>query len=72
VAEGAAHVISLPLLPVFCEAVGSDLPLRVLTSALGLMVVGAEEQLLLRWARAEVEKRRAAKEARKAAEELGL
>ncbi len=73
VAEGAPeHVIPTKFIPIFCEATGDYGVLRVLARCLGLAVIGPEEQKLLEWARAEVEKRRIAKKARKLAEELGL
>jgi hypothetical protein len=72
VADGANHVIPITLLPVFCTATASSLPLGVLARALELEVIGPESQRLLQWARAEVERRRAAKEARKLAEEIGI
>ena len=73
VAEGAPeHVIPTKFIPIFCEAVGDFRVLQVLAGCLGLTVIRPEEQKLLEWARAEVEKRRIAKRARKLAEEFGL
>lgn len=71
-AETAPHVIPLTLLPVFCQAVGSLAPLAVMTSAVGALLINKEDAKLLAWARAEVTKRQAAKEAKRRAEEVGL
>jgi len=72
VGERAAHVMPLPLLPIFCAAVKTRAPLQVLGWPLGWEVITEEDGRLLTWARAEIEKRRVTKKAKKLAEEIGL
>ena len=59
--EDEGRVIPLKSLPVFCAAVGSEEPLRVLAAPLGYRVIGEREAKLLAWA----EQYQAAKAARK-------
>lgn len=56
-APGAhAYHIPLRMLPLFCQAVGSTLPLEVYAKAFGgVRVVSEEDYRLLEWARAEVD-----------------
>lgn len=65
------HIISVRDLPIFCQTVGSILPIRALLPV-GIEVVSGEEVGLLRWARAEAERKRATKAARRLAEEAGI
>jgi hypothetical protein len=65
------HLISVRDLPIFCQTVGSILPLRALLPA-GADVVSGDDLALLRWAKAEAERIRASKAARRLAEEAGI
>ena len=60
------HIISVRMLPVFCQAVGSYRPLQALFPA-GVEIVAGEDLKRLQWARAEVERRKATKRARQLA-----
>jgi hypothetical protein len=72
VARGSrAHIIPLKLLPIFCQATGSLLPVQALMPA-GSEIVSGEDLVCLRWAKAEKEKRRISREARKLAQEAGI
>jgi hypothetical protein len=72
VARGSrGHVIPVRQLPVFCQAVGSISPLKALLPP-GIEIIAGDELRLLGWAKAEAERRRAAKQARKLAEEAGI
>jgi hypothetical protein len=66
------HVICLRLLPLFCRAVNSVEPLAALAGAIGATVIGDEDRKLLAWAKAETQRRKAHKTARRLAEEVGL
>ena len=66
----SSHTISIKALPVFCAAVGTHSPLDVLVRPLGFKVIGEEEQRLLKWARANLQKRQALRELRKLENEL--
>ena len=66
------QVIPLKFLPIFCKVLGDITPFVVLAKCLGCEVIWKEDQKLLLWAKMEREKRRAAKKARKLAEELGI
>lgn len=73
VAPGAsAHVIPLKLLPAFCRVVGSLAPLQALAAPICAEVVGPEDAKLLKWARAESERRRIVQEAGRLAREAGI
>lgn len=73
VAAGASgHVISLKLLPVFCRVVGSIAPIQAIAAPMGAEVVGPEDAKLLRWARAESERRKIVREAGRLAQEAGI
>ena len=63
---------SLNGLVVFCAALGTQEPVRAMLKPLGADVIGPEEVGLLAWARAEQARRKAAKKARLAQEELDL
>jgi len=71
-ASATNQVIPLKYLPIFCQVVEDITPLMVLAKCLGYEVIGEEDQKLLLWAKMEREKRRAAKKAKKLAEELGI
>ncbi len=67
------HVIPLRLLPIFCRAVGSPLPLAALAAAVpGVRLVSNEEYLILEWAKAEIAGKRARRLARRLAQEVGI
>jgi len=65
------HMISVRALPIFCLAAGSLMPLRALLPPAAEIVTG-EDLKLLEWARAEADRRRASRRARKLAEEAGI
>lgn len=52
----------------FCEVMRTTAPLQVVAQALGAQVIDAREAAALSWAKAEIERRRAAKRARLAQE----
>ncbi len=67
------HIIPLRLLPIFCRAAGSNLPLQALAAACaGVRVIGEDDYLILEWARAEIAGKRARKLARRLAQEVGI
>ncbi|HOV88243.1 MAG TPA: hypothetical protein PLM79_17945 [Syntrophobacteraceae bacterium] len=74
VAPGAtAYQIPLRLLPLFCRAVGSNLPLEVYASAfIDVRLVSMDEYRMLEWAKAEIEFRLARRKSRKIAQEVGI
>lgn len=72
VARGArSHLIPLRLLPVFCQATRSILPLQAIMPP-GAEVVYGEDLAFLRWAKVEVERKKLSREARKLAQEAGI
>lgn len=71
-ARGAAgHIIPVRELPIFCRAVGSLAPLQALLPA-GAEIVAGEDLKRLQWARAEAERRKVAKQAKRLAQEAGI
>jgi hypothetical protein len=66
----ASRMPSIVRLVLFCHVLGTIEPFRAVTRPLGCDVVGPEEKAVLRWGKAELEKRRAAKRARLALENL--
>jgi hypothetical protein len=67
------HHIPLRLLHLFCQAVGSNLPLEVYARAFcGVRVVSEEEYKILEWAKAEIDIRKARKRSRRIAQEVGI
>ena len=72
VGESSAHVIPLSLLPIFCAVVETRLPLQIVCAPLRLVVITEEDGKVFLWGRAEIEKRRAIRRARKLAEEIEL
>jgi hypothetical protein len=74
VAPGAAaHQIPLRLLPVFCSAVRSNLPLEAYSRCFaGAKVVSEEDYRILEWARLEIASRQSKKRARRLAQEVGI
>lgn len=74
VAAGSfTHNIPIRLLPIFCRAVGSNLPLEVYATAfIGARVIPAEEYKILEWGKAEIECRKARKIQRRISAELGI
>ncbi len=72
IARGSkGHIIPVRDLPIFCQVVGSILPLQALMPS-GVEIIAGDDLKLLRWARAESEKRKAARQARRFAEEAGI
>jgi hypothetical protein len=72
VARGSrSHIIPVRDLPVFCQAVGSILPIGALLPP-GAEIAAGDDLKMLRWARAESARRAASKQARKLAEEAGI
>jgi hypothetical protein len=67
----SGHVIPVRQLPIFCQAVKSFAPLAALLPP-GAEIVTGDELRVLRWALAEAERRRVAKEVRKLAQEAGI
>ena len=61
---------SLPWLTIFCRVVDSAAPIAAMIHPLGCGVVDPDDQVLLTWARAEKEKRRAMKKAKLALEAI--
>ncbi len=59
--EDSERVIGLKALPIFCAAVGSEEPVRILVAPLGYRIIGERDAKLLAWA----EHYQAAKEARR-------
>jgi len=57
-------------LTIFCYVMGSLGPISVMASPLGCAVIDNEDQKLLAWAKAELEKKRASKRARLALESI--
>jgi len=74
VAPGAAaHQIPLRLLPVFCSAVGSNLPLEAFSRCFaGVRVISEEDYKVLEWAKLEIASRQSRKQARRLAQEVGI
>ena len=72
VSESSPHVISLPLLPVFCTIAGDFLPIQIMCRPLGLTIISDRERKLLEWAGAEIKRREATKQANRLAEDMGL
>jgi hypothetical protein len=74
VAAGSqAHQIPLRMLPVFCRAVGSNLPLEVYSRCFdGARAVTAEDYKVLEWARLTIASRKSSRRARQLAQEVGI
>jgi hypothetical protein len=71
-ARGARnHIIPLRLIPIFCRVTGSLLPLQALMPQ-GAELVSGPDLAYLKWARAEIEKRKITRETRRLAQEIGL
>lgn len=71
-AGSTAYVIPLRYVPLFCRVVGSVLPLKALAGPVGAEVISGEDVKLLVWARLELARRLAEKNAKKAAQEVGI
>jgi hypothetical protein len=72
VARGSTgHMIPVRDLPIFCQVVGTYSPLEALLPP-GAEIVTGEDLKRLHWARAEVDRRKAAKQAKKLAQEAGI
>jgi len=61
---------SIPWLIIFCKVMDNMSPVAAIAEALGLEVIGAEGSRILRWGKAELEKKKAIKKARLAFEEI--
>ena len=61
---------SLPWLTIFCRAAGTVAPIEAMLRPLGCGVLNNDDHNLLAWAKAEMEKRKAAKRARLALEAI--
>ncbi len=68
----AGHIVPLRLLPVFCQVVGSTLPVAALAAPLGASLVSGEDLSLLEWARTERKRKEYARRARRLAQEAGI
>ncbi len=71
-AGSTGYVIPLRYIPLFCRVVGSVLPLMALAAPIGAEVITGEDIKLLAWARLEVARRKAERDAKKAAQEVGI
>lgn len=65
------YIIPTKLLPIFCLAVDSLLPLAALAAPAGGSVISMAELKRLEWANVELERRRLRRRARRLAEEVG-
>lgn len=74
VAPGAFHHnIPLRMLPIFCRATRSNLPLEAYAKAfINAKVIRAEDYKVLEWGKAEIECRKARKRQRQIQAELGI
>ncbi len=74
VAPGAtAHIIPIRILPLFCRAVSSNLPLQVYAQVFaGAKVISAKDEKILKWAKSELTSRLARKKAKQLAQDIGL
>ena len=70
VAESKSNLIPLRLLPLFCGAVESLLPLKVLADCLGAEVIDADEAKILALAKIDLEVKRLARQKRRLSQEL--
>jgi hypothetical protein len=73
-AAGAnAHLIPLKLVPIFCRATGSTLPLAALSAFTpGARIISADDYALLEWAKLERTSRQVRKQARRLAADAGV
>lgn len=69
-APSAEHTIPYQLLPLFCRATESLLPLEALAAPLGVTIAGPREQKLIAYAEADLGARRLSKAKRRALEDL--
>ena len=70
--EEKSRQIPVKALPVFCAAVNSAEPMKVLSTPLGFEVIGDEDQNLLRWAKAYQQARKARKIMRRLEPEVNI
>jgi len=69
----ASNQIPLKMLPLFCKAAGSNVPLEVYVQAFaGVRLISEEQHQKLLWAEKEIQMRRAKKEAKKLAQMVGI
>lgn len=66
------HIIPWKLLPIFCRVVDDLSPLAALVAPLGAKVIGKDDAMLLKWARAEKETRRLRRVKRQIETEIDL
>ena len=69
-AESKANAISVSLLPIFCQAAESLLPLRVLANCLDAEVIDKKEAKILALAKLELEARKLAKRKKRLQSEI--
>lgn len=69
-APSADHSIPYQLLPLFCRATESLLPLEALAAPLGVTIAGPREQKLIAYAEADLGAKRLTKAKRRALEDL--
>lgn len=62
----------LKAVAVFCAVVKSPEPIRAIAAPLGLMVAGAEDQQLLKWAKANLRAREARREMKRIEDDLEI
>ena len=65
------HLISVALLPAFCQATESLLPLKVLAACLGADVITEGDGKILALARVELEQKRLVRQKRRLQQEIG-
>ena len=61
---------SLPWMTIFCKVLETVAPLEAMAQPLGAAILGPEDLNVLKWARAELARKKAAKRARIALEEI--
>ena len=67
------YMIPLRLLPIFCRAVGSTLPIRVYSSFFDqIKIISCDEHKMLQWAQEEINARKHKRKANRLAPEIGL
>lgn len=71
VARGASHIIPIKYLRIFCLVTGSTEPIAALLPP-GPEIIQPEDKALLSWAKAEMERRRLTRQAKKLAQEAGI
>lgn len=71
--SATAYFIPIRLLPIFCRVVGSDLPLKAITTFFeNVRIISLDDFKKLEWATAEIQARSHRKQASKLAQEVGI